>query len=232
VIVTEQVKSEARYDAIVGWYLPWVGEAAGLLCDERYGWIAPSLLGQRWLDVACGAGRTSRELARRGGEVVGVDVSANFIAVARTEEAKEPLGVNYCVGDIAKEPDWWDGKPFDGAACEMAFMDIDDLGGTVTAVARVLRPGGAFRISMVHPCFPGNENGLSSWPPDGGYEAEGFWTSPEHNPEGVRLRVGSSHRTLSTYLNVLLDAGFVLEHLSEPSARVPTYLLLALQRAD
>ena len=38
----------------------------------------------------------------------------------------------------------WDGELFDGATCEMALMDIDDLEGTVNAVARVLRPDGVF----------------------------------------------------------------------------------------
>ena len=102
----------------------------------------------------------------------------------------------------SREPDeWWDGAFFDGAVCEMAMMDIEDLDGTVNAVAATVRPNGWFLISMVHPCFPGGETGLSSWPVGKSYFDEGRWTSPDHNPDGVRRRVGSSHRTLSTYLN-------------------------------
>jgi hypothetical protein len=41
----------------------------------------------------------------------------------------------------------------------------------------------------------------------------------------VRIRVGASHRTLSTYLNALIDAGFSLERVVEPPAPVPTFLL-------
>jgi hypothetical protein len=46
----------------------------------------------------------------------------------------------------------------------------------------------------------------------------------------VRIRVGSSHRTLSTYLNALIDAGFSLELAVEPPAPVPTFLLLRCRR--
>ena len=83
---------------------------------------------------------------------------------------------------------------------------------------------------MVHPCFPGNEAGLSSWPPERSYFAEGWWTSAAHNPAGVRIRVGSSHRTLSTYLNALVESGFSLERIVEPPAPVPTFLLLKSRR--
>jgi 2-polyprenyl-3-methyl-5-hydroxy-6-metoxy-1,4-benzoquinol methylase len=218
----------ARYDAIADWYLPWVGASAGLICDPAMAVMPARLDGERWLDVACGAGRTSRELARRGADVVGVDLSKMLITQARAAETAEPLGVRYVVADVTDPARWWNGDYFDGAVCEMAFTDIDDLVGTVEAVAHELRPRGAFRVSLVHPCFPGNEAGLSSWPPEPGYAAEGFWTSAHHNPDGVRIRVGSSHRTLATYMNVFLDAGFALERVREPPTQVPTWLVLAL----
>ncbi len=60
-----------------------------------------------------------------------------------------------------------------------------------------------------------------------GYFAEIFWYSG--NPNGVRGLVGAYHRTLSTYLNSLLDAGFILDYFAEPQAtgyiadRIPGY---------
>lgn len=140
------------------------------------------------------------------------------------------MGIRYYAADVADLDRWWDGTAFDGAVSEMAMMDIDDLHGTARAVATTVCPGGWFVISMVHPCFPGNEAGLSSWPPERSYFDEGWWTSEEHNPAGVRVRVGSSHRTLSTYLNALIDAGFSLERVVEPPAPVPTFLLLKSRR--
>jgi hypothetical protein len=37
--------------------------------------------------------------------------------------------------------------------------------------------------------------------------AKGWWTSPDQNPEGVRIRVGATHRKLPAFLNALLDVG-------------------------
>ena len=222
---------EARYDTVAGWYPGWVGDGNGLIADGAEELLPASIQGARVLDVACGHGRASRGLARLGANVVGVDISAALVARARSIEASHPLGVVYHVADVARPDRWWDGVPFDGAACEMAMMDIDDLPGTVSAVAETVQPGGWFAMSTVHPCFPGNEAGLSSWPPGRSYADEGWWTSPDHNPDGARIRVGSSHRTLSTYLNTLTEAGFVLERAVEPAAPVPTILVLRCRRA-
>ncbi len=225
------VTRAARYDDIAAWYRSWVGAHGDGLIAENIDELVPrSIRGARVLDVACGHGRASRALGRRGATVVGVDLSAELIAHARRTEASNPLGINYCVADVAQCDQWWNGTLFDGAVCEMAMMDIDDLEGTLDAIALVVRPGGWFLISMVHPCFPGNDAGLSSWPPDRSYFDEGWWTSPDHNPDGVRIRVGSSHRTLSTVVNTLIAARLSIEQVVEPPAPVPTYLLLSCRR--
>jgi len=52
--------------------------------------------GQRILDVGCGPGRHAHELARRGLEVVGIDISESFVALAR-EGA--PGGASFVHGD-------------------------------------------------------------------------------------------------------------------------------------
>jgi len=226
----DAVVHDARYDRFADWYPAWVGDGNGLIADGVGELLPASIQGARVLDVACGHGRASRALARLGADVLGVDISAELVARAHSIEDEHPLGVTYRVADIARPDQWWDGVTFDGAACEMAMMDIDDLTGTVNAVARTVRSGGWFAISMVHPCFPGNEAGLSSWPPERSYFHEGWWTSPHHNPDGARIRVGSSHRTLSTYLNTLIAAGFALERATEPPAPEPTILLLRCRR--
>lgn len=221
----------ARYDSIADWYRSWVGDHGDGLIAEGVGDLLPSpLQGMHVLDVASGHGRASRALARRGARVVGIDLSDELIALARNAEAEEALGVRYHVVDVAEVGTWWDGELFDGALCEMAVMDLDDFPGAAHAVAATIRPGGWFLISMVHPCFPGNDAGLSSWPPDRSYFDEGRWTSTDHNPDGVRIRVGSSHRTLSTILNTLTDSDFTIERVVEPPAPVPTYLLIRCRR--
>jgi SAM-dependent methyltransferase len=202
----------------------------GLIAERVGDLLPPALHGVRVLDVACGHGRASRALARAGASVVGVDLSAELIAAGREHEADDGLGIRYHVAAVADLGRWWDGVGFDAAIFEMAMTDIDDLDSTVTAVAAVVRSGGSFVISMLHPCFPGNDVGLSSWPPDGSYTDEGWWTSTSHNPDGARIRVGSSHRMVSTYVNALVTAGFSIDRMVEPAAPVPTFLLLRCRR--
>jgi SAM-dependent methyltransferase len=216
----------ARYDEFAEWYEQWIGDAPPLIAAHP-GLLPPTLSGERVLDIACGQGRMSRYLARRGAGVTGIDISAAMLARAR---ALGPPGITYVHADVTRRPVWWDGRPFDGCTCELALMDIDELAGTLSTVTAVLRPGGWFVASIVHPCFPGNDQGRSSWPPAEGYEREGWWTSPEHNPGGARVRVGATHRKLSTVLNALLDAGLEAERFAEPPAPVPTFLLWRCHR--
>jgi ubiquinone/menaquinone biosynthesis C-methylase UbiE len=51
------------------------------------------------LDLACGTGNFTRRF-RSASKVVGVDISEKMIEIARQEEAREPLGIEYLVGDV------------------------------------------------------------------------------------------------------------------------------------
>lgn len=55
---------------------------------------------ERILDLACGYGRHSLELARRGYEVVGVDITSEFIEDAKTSAEKENLNATFVCSDI------------------------------------------------------------------------------------------------------------------------------------
>jgi toxoflavin synthase len=56
--------------------------------------------GKRVLDVACGEGHFTRLLSRAGAaEVVGVDISGRMIELARAQEVRQPLGIEYRVED-------------------------------------------------------------------------------------------------------------------------------------
>jgi SAM-dependent methyltransferase len=152
--------------------------------------------------------------------VTGTDLSARLLDRARVREAAEPLGVRYVQDDatsLVSQPD----ACFDLAICRYALMDIPDLHAVCRAVARVLRPEGRFIAVVTHPCFYTPRAGAARdeagaflhWEVDR-YFDEGEWWSD--NAEGVRGKVGAIHRTLSTYVNVGLAAGLVLEGIEEP----------------
>jgi SAM-dependent methyltransferase len=182
--------------------------------------LAGDVAGLRVLDVACGQGAATRALAAGGAQVTGADVTPELLAAARRHEAEQPLGITYLESDaqrLAELPD----EVFDLVTCQLALMDIPGLDPTLSAVHRVLRPGGHFVAVLAHPCFlapfAATVDTAAGAPGRlvGRYLDEEFWRSP--NPEGVR-RAGTYHRTLSTYLNAFLRHGFTLEEALEPGA--------------
>jgi SAM-dependent methyltransferase len=71
--------------------------------------------GKRLLDVGCGNGYFSREMAHRGARVTGIDLSARMIEHAKRHEADAPLGIEYQVLDAAALANSFPPRSFDMA---------------------------------------------------------------------------------------------------------------------
>jgi len=56
--------------------------------------------GRKVLDMACGTGIFSRYLAKKGTQVVGIDLSEKMLAKAIGLEQKRPLGITYYHGSV------------------------------------------------------------------------------------------------------------------------------------
>ena len=214
------------YDEIAEWYDEAIREGA---LAPFHAWILPitvdlagGIKGCRVCDLACGQGVVARRLAERGARVLGIDVSGELLALARRYERNDPRGVEYERGDARTLDDVPDGV-FDGVICNMSLMDIPDLDSTLGTVARVLRPGGWFVFSVVHPVCQTPGSPWWAWEGDAivgvevrDYFAEGYWR--RGNPEGIRGKLGAHHRTMSTYVNGLARSGLCIERLLEPRA--------------
>jgi SAM-dependent methyltransferase len=225
--------AEARYDAVADFYITGfdaIDDPASLALLDLLGPPA----GLRVLDVACGHGRITRALARRGADLVGVDISAALIAKAVAAERDQPLGIRYLHADVALAPDLTPAR-FDAVTCNFGLSDIDDLDRAMAAMAAALRPGGSFVFSILHPCFPGVTDVSGSWPATGRYYDEGLWTA-DAALSALRRQVGANHRMLATYLNTFRRHGLWLDRVHEPEPeqewlqkrpgadRVPVYL--------
>jgi 2-polyprenyl-3-methyl-5-hydroxy-6-metoxy-1,4-benzoquinol methylase len=105
------------------------------------------------LDVACGNGVTSRRLARAGASIVAFDFSDEMIRSAMERASGDQ--VEYLVMDAtdAGALRRLGAGKFDGALCNMGLMDMADPSPLMSALASLLRPGGRFVFSVVHPCF-------------------------------------------------------------------------------
>lgn len=213
----------ATWSRIADWYdtLLQTGSGPHQLAAQTTLRLVPTLHDADVLDVACGQGLASRTLAQAGARsVTGVDATPEMIEAGRRHEATMPLGIVYLVED-AQTLRSLPNEAFDIVTCQLGLMDIPDLTATLTAVHRVLRPGGSFVFVLGHPCFlaPNAQtvtaaNGLPGRVVTE-YLNERFWRS--HNPQGVR-RAGNHHRTLATYLNTLTACGLTLELVEEPAA--------------
>jgi SAM-dependent methyltransferase len=96
------------------------------------------------VDVGCGTGRHSLALAEAGFDVVGIDTSADMIAVAR----ERAPGLRF---EVAELTSWRPPSPFDGALCRGVLNDLTEDGerqAAMDALARLLRPGGLLVLGV------------------------------------------------------------------------------------
>jgi SAM-dependent methyltransferase len=192
--------------------------------------MLPDVRGLSGLDVGCGEGHNTRLLAERGARMTGIDISTNFIRHAREAEKEHPLGIRYEIARAVDLP--FDEASFDFTVAFMSLMDIPETERVLAEVFRVLRPGGCFQFSIEHPCFNPphrktlrGEDGRAYAREVGEYfrKIDGepdewiFSSVPAETRNKLRpFRVPRFTRTLSDWLNLLVEAGFVLERLGEP----------------
>lgn len=161
------------------------------------------------LEVGCGEGRIVRALRAGGYDARGIDGSPTMIEAARRLDP----GGDYAVADAAALP--FGDSSFDLVVAFMSLQDIDDLEGAVREAARVLRPGGRFCFSILHPLRTAGEFAGAAYEIREPYfERRPYVVSDEH--EGTRVEMPSEHRPLEAYTAALESAGFVIEALREP----------------
>lgn len=189
----------------------------------RIGSITP---GTRVLDLGCGNGYIARRLARAGGRVVGVDQAAELIDRARAREVAEPLGIIYHLAD-AGDLSLLSSSSFDLGVANMSLMDIEDAGGAVREMGRLLVPGSRFVFSLSHPCFDVDsrsdylvedaQGSPTVFRKVAGYNLPHSDTYPWPLPDGSSVRTVGYHRSLAWYAKHLRSAGFAIVDMEEPS---------------
>lgn len=189
-------------------------EAAGEWLAVRA--LLPALDGKRVLDLGCGFGwhcRFAREEGARS--VVGVDLSENMLAQARA--TTDDTTIDYRRAAI--EDASFDAGEFDLVMSSLAFHYVERFELVCRNVYRWLAPGGAFVFSVEHPVFTARAAQDWCYGPHG---ERLHWPIDDYQAEGVRQTawladdVVKYHRTVATYFNALLDAGFTITGVSEP----------------
>ena len=179
--------------------------------------MLPDFMGRRVLDLGCGFGWHCIYAAEHGAkEVLGLDISEKML-----EEAvkKSAAFSNIMYRRSGIEDFDYPEASYDIVLSSLALHYVEDFREVCAKVRKTLVPGGSFVFSVEHPVFTAYGN------QDWSYDASG---KPDHWPvdryfyegrrEAVFLgeRVEKQHKTLTTYLNGLLEHGFEITGVREP----------------
>ncbi len=104
--------------------------------------------GLRLLEVGCGIGVDSIQLARRGFDVIAVDLTENALDVARQFAERSGVSIDFRLGN-AEGLDFPD-QSFDAVYSFGVLHHTPDIQKSVAEVHRVLRPGGTAYVMLYH----------------------------------------------------------------------------------
>jgi SAM-dependent methyltransferase len=176
--------------------------------------MLPDLRGKRVVDLGCGFGWFCRWARENGAaHVLGLDVSEKMLA--RALEETRDAAITYVRSDL--EALELPAASFDVAYSSLAFHYIQDFRRLAAKISQALVPSGQLIFSVEHPIYTApsepkfvrDSTGRVRWPLDG-YLDEG-----PRSTDWLAKGVVKHHRTLATYVNALVDAGFTILHLDE-----------------
>ena len=174
--------------------------------------MLPEMRGLRVLDLGCGFGWFCRWAAAQGAaEVTGSDVSEKMLARGRETSAPAIRYVRADMDALTLEP-----SRYDLIYSSLAFHYLTRLDALMAQIAQALVRGGRLVFSVEHPMFtapaePGwvEQDGRKRWPIDS-YLKEGARTRNWLAPGVIK-----QHRTVATYLNLLIGNGLAPFHVEE-----------------
>lgn len=176
--------------------------------DDFLGLVPPP--GKLTLDVGCGEGRLSRELAALGHRVIGVDPAPTMLAAAREAD---PEG-EYVQAHADKLP--FENGAADLAIAFMSLMELEDIGSATVEIARVIEQGGTFVVAVVHPL------NSATLPRDEGTDRFRIRAYRAPHPysdsvdrEGLQMTFRSFHHSFEDYWRAIRGAGLVVDELRE-----------------
>jgi SAM-dependent methyltransferase len=177
------------------------------------------------LEIGCGTGVHAATVRALGWTPLGVDLSAGMLAhaagrlpVALADAEHLPIGA----------------QRLDAVIAVMVHTDMPRYAHVVAEAARILRPGGTFVHIGVHPCFCGDfadRTDPAATVIRPGYLDAGRWTRDSWTSNGVRDKVGATHWPLPDLLQMVTDAGLVLERFAEGGTPTPITFSLRARKA-
>lgn len=184
----------------------------GAFVSEEKCQLFGDVSGKKVLEIGCGGGHSLQYMGeRKAAELWGMDISENQI-----EQTKQYLAACGLTAKLICAPmEEACGLPkdyFDFVYSVYAIGWSTDLEGTFRRVASYLKKGGTFIFSWSHPihkCVAAENNGLLF--------KKCYFDESWYSASFGGGRLALSDRMLSTYVNALAKAGFVIEQMVEQS---------------
>lgn len=117
----------------------------------RLEWINArvSLSGKRIIDIGCGGGILAESMAKKGGNITGIDLSEKALKVADLHSLETGVNVKYeliAAEDIAAR----EAASFDVVTCMEMLEHVPDPAAVVHACAKLAKPGGKIFFSTIN----------------------------------------------------------------------------------
>jgi SAM-dependent methyltransferase len=169
------------------------------------------------LDIGCGEGRVSRDLAALGHQVIALDGSPALAQAAADHPGTHGPTV---IGDAANLP-FRDGCA-DLVVAFMSLQDVDDFERAIEEAARVLLPSGVLLVAIVHPVNSVGRFAETDGDADPPFVITDSWfdrapTADRCAHNGLEMTFHSEHRPLVAYTEALANSGFLIERVREPT---------------
>ncbi|GFO58008.1 ubiquinone biosynthesis O-methyltransferase [Geomonas silvestris] len=113
--------------------------------EQELRWSPP---GRSALEVGCGGGILTEEIARLGFSTSGVDPAERSLRIAAEHAAQSGLAISYRQGSGEALP--YPDARFDAVFCCDVLEHVRDLPRVVQEISRVLRPGGIFFYDTIN----------------------------------------------------------------------------------
>ena len=177
--------------------------------------LLPDFRNARVLDIGCGFGALCRYARQQGAQsVLGVDASQKMLARAATLTGDPAIVFRHA----GIEEEQFEAGAFDVAVSSLTLHYVERFDLVAAKVFACLAPGGAFAISVEHPICTAIGDHIVFRMHTGGmhWPLRDYMSEGARNTEWLGGRHIKYHRTVATYVNTLLDAGFSLQRLLEP----------------
>ncbi|MGE7989072.1 class I SAM-dependent methyltransferase [Lysinibacillus fusiformis] len=178
--------------------------------------LLPDLKNKHVLDLGCGFGWHCRYArTQQAKSVIGVDISEKMLQKAQ-EKTDDPF-ISYL--NIPIEDIQFSASQFDVVLSSLAIHYLQNFEALCKKVYNYLKPDGSFVFSVEHPIFTSRHE--QDWYNDE-HGNRLHWPVDHYQTEGMREttflteNVIKYHRTLSTYINELIQVGFTIRAVKEP----------------